>query len=632
MSIKHEVRDGYFSDLPSPLQADLIAAHRRMNDEIDVMWYEDAYKAIRGCDHCRNMLGIFRGPLENTGDVGQVRVSKVGEKYEAMIQFTGHFTNHQNAENEILLHKFVDAVFKKLKPILKKEFSLELDSEGSDGNFYEGFDVYPSGEVAKEIWELFDDKTTKTYKEHQAVITQNIVDYYELYRRLPFDKFIEGRMSGEFNESAGEDVYRRRLEMWMENSKRKIGDDDDNFFEASEMVMPPNAKEAKKTLAALTTSVQNDRKKNKPVTQYTGKLYADIITKTLLHTWAPGWQSLKISITDYQTFNTVEFKVPKMTEDFISRFIEGRETISGFLHRNPEIHMKISPRIFDSINSPDDAYNFFKAAVRYYDSSIEKFGTQLMAEVRKLGPEMKKLIGSSKLMGIVTYPLSLLFVFDDVQISNPGVFKVSKEDIKAVNDFVKNIGTAYKDPEKEKGQIVKDVQAMVKALHEAVGMNDDNRHLYYLPESLNTLLSGGFDNDLEDARYEFEQAQINREWTRNPPTDEIRYLQEKFGVKKLKKIPRDIVAYITIEAEAIKDANDKMMIASYCLGKLEIVEWYIELLDVGSKKYVVPHDKPYLQSMRTQLLACYKKIMDTPIPKQTTRPIIDIQYPAGFEG
>jgi len=41
--------------------------------------------------------------------------------------------------------------------------------------------------------------------------------------------------------------------------------------------------------------------------------------------------------------------------------------------------------------------------------------------------------------------------------------------------------------------------------------------------------------------------------------------------KKLKKIPYDLVSYIQIETEAIKDFNDKQMISSYCLGKLKTV-------------------------------------------------------------
>ena len=72
--------------------------------------------------------------------------------------------------------------------------------------------------------------------------------------------------------------------------------------------------------------------------------------------------------------------------------------------------------------------------------------------------------------------------------------------------------------------------------------------------------------------------------------------------KKLKKIPADLVSYIQIETEAIKDANDKMMISSYCLGKLELVNWYLELLAVGSEKYIVPQSKAHLETIRDQLL------------------------------
>ena len=104
-----------------------------------------------------------------------------------------------------------------------------------------------------------------------------------------------------------------------------------------------------------------------------------------------------------------------------------------------------------------------------------------------------------------------------------------------------------------------------------------------------------------------------------------------FGKKKLKRIPSDLVPYIIIEGEAVKDANDKQMIVSYAYGKLEIIDWYLELLEVGSKKYIVPQSKEHLTSVKTQILAAVKKIMDTPLPK-ADRPIIDIKYPPGYEG
>jgi hypothetical protein len=102
--------------------------------------------------------------------------------------------------------------------------------------------------------------------------------------------------------------------------------------------------------------------------------------------------------------------------------------------------------------------------------------------------------------------------------------------------------------------------------------------------------------------------------------------------KKLKKIPSDLVSYIQIETEAIRDANDKMMISSYCLSKLEMVNWYLELLEVGSKKYIVPQSKAHLEMVRDQLMACHKAIMAVKITNPNDRPLLDIKYPKGYEG
>jgi hypothetical protein len=102
--------------------------------------------------------------------------------------------------------------------------------------------------------------------------------------------------------------------------------------------------------------------------------------------------------------------------------------------------------------------------------------------------------------------------------------------------------------------------------------------------------------------------------------------------KKLKKIPINLVSYIQIEAEAIQDSNDKMMISSYCLSKLELVNWYLEVLESGSKKYIVPQSKSYLEGVREQLMECHKIIMSVKIIPPSQRPLIDIKYPKNYEG
>ena len=101
--------------------------------------------------------------------------------------------------------------------------------------------------------------------------------------------------------------------------------------------------------------------------------------------------------------------------------------------------------------------------------------------------------------------------------------------------------------------------------------------------------------------------------------------------KKLKKIPADLVAYVQIEGEAVKDSNDKQMIVSYAYGKIELIDWYIELIDIGSKKYIVPQSREHLISIKNQLLSAIQKIMERPVLKPGDA-IISVKYPDGYEG
>lgn len=100
--------------------------------------------------------------------------------------------------------------------------------------------------------------------------------------------------------------------------------------------------------------------------------------------------------------------------------------------------------------------------------------------------------------------------------------------------------------------------------------------------------------------------------------------------KKLKRIPSDLVSYIIIEGEAIKDANDKQMISSYCLGKLDLVNWYIDILDAEDNHYVVPHSRAQLERIRDELQEAHKQIMAVKIKNPQDRPIIEIKYPKGY--
>lgn len=81
--------------------------------------------------------------------------------------------------------------------------------------------------------------------------------------------------------------------------------------------------------------------------------------------------------------------------------------------------------------------------------------------------------------------------------------------------------------------------------------------------------------------------------------------QEGFGLlrpKKLKAIDiRSIVSYVTVEMNAIKDSNDQAMLSGYVCSKLELIDFYITVLDTHDDRYVVPHSRQYLVDGQKQL-------------------------------
>jgi len=708
-----QVRDVYLGDLPEDVRIRVMEVHKLVATTANTMFNSKNYEYLNTQQWAKTMLEEFLTVPSDRSEVGSVRIYKQGKRYSCMIQLTAHVTNNRNTEDEEFFHGLIRNVHVSVRSKVRRKYDMKLTCESEHGEHFEGLDLWTKQKVAKELWELFEDKPIKNIKPIKESVNDmdhhNEIMFIEM-EELPYglQKFIlesnqmilnktkltdsitengeigdtllcrhsDGTYSGtiqvvnEMSENINEeiiDLILNECNMEDNGTKELIYEESDDtalfhlnldsvyvekLWSRMEGLVPNvllesnnpepeynsemSEAEAKKVLRQLSQDIINNcnNKQNYKVTQYTANIYANIITKNLLPVWAKGYRKFSITLDSYQSFNTLQIKTPKMGKDFVSRFVGGRETLNGFLHQNPEIHIKMSPRIFHTMKNPDDAFNFFKALIKYYDSGVEIYSTKIMNEVMKLNRELKYLVVTTKLSGIVTLPMQLLFIFDDVDMSNKNTFKISQEDINTVTKFIRNIYTRYAAPDKEKKRIINDLEDIIKKIRESSDpLNESLQDLYSLPEEVNKYFEGVYSEDIQKYEDKFIHENLDKEWCFNQKNPEVKYLQEKFGVKKLKKIPADTVAYITIETESIRDATDKHMIASYCISKIELVEWYIELLEVGSKKYIVPHSKPYLQNMRTQLLQCYKNIMDTKIPKPNERPLIDVnQYPPGYEG
>lgn len=136
----------------------------------------------------------------------------------------------------------------------------------------------------------------------------------------------------------------------------------------------------------------------------------------------------------------------------------------------------------------------------------------------------------------------------------------------------------------------------------------------------------GDDNILDDDLIEYEIG--------DDEEDEIH--QEAFfnKPKKLKPIPaREIVSYVTVEMNAVRDTNDQAMLSGYVCAKLELADFYLSCIDTRDPKYIVPHDRAFIVRFQQDLNRLLTQILKLrPINKNDRAWKVDVTYPKGWEG
>lgn len=116
---------------------------------------------------------------------------------------------------------------------------------------------------------------------------------------------------------------------------------------------------------------------------------------------------------------------------------------------------------------------------------------------------------------------------------------------------------------------------------------------------------------------------------------ETETIEEGFISKRPKKLKplkaRETVSYITVELNAIRDANDQAMLSGYICSKLELVDFYINCLDTQDDRYVVPHNRAYLVQFQTDLNRLLTQVLAIkPINKQDRIWQVNVNYPEGW--
>ena len=110
------------------------------------------------------------------------------------------------------------------------------------------------------------------------------------------------------------------------------------------------------------------------------------------------------------------------------------------------------------------------------------------------------------------------------------------------------------------------------------------------------------------------------------------YYREAFELfrKKLKRIDPFTIDYIKVRINEMKNNDDKLMILSYIRNKLDLIDYYIGLMDTGNNQYIFTNNRNELLNMKAALLKLRKDVLDYRIPE--TKYGVQIVYPDGYLG
>lgn len=144
-----------------------------------------------------------------------------------------------------------------------------------------------------------------------------------------------------------------------------------------------------------------------------------------------------------------------------------------------------------------------------------------------------------------------------------------------------------------------------------------------------------------DFFFENENSSVTKEKRLNFLYERAEELEEEFiateffglGKKTLKRIDPAEIDYAVIKLKNIKSNSDKMMVVSYLHSKLDMVEYYIAILNnpKQAKKFNIPYSLKELEDLKTYLNELITDAINFKLPDRLRGGLL-VAWPEGFEG
>lgn len=224
------------------------------------------------------------------------------------------------------------------------------------------------------------------------------------------------------------------------------------------------------------------------------------------------------------------------------------------------------------------------------------------------------------------------------EMNDKGEFDISDVKIDNASNFVSDTCSSYdcKDKRERTHELVDNY--LGKDDYESMDM-DLKKDINNIEDELDSLGDVSNEDIVTDDDYEeldLDDGDDEKDTDDNDDGNDEEVIEEGFlskKPKKLKPIPRDTIAYITVEMNAIKDSNDQAMLSGYTCAKIELVDFYLNVIDTKDDRYIVPHTRDYLVTMQKELNNLLTQILRIkPINRNDRVWRVNVNYPDGYQG
>lgn len=555
-----EYKDIKLSQIPSEIREKIIKCHKIVCDVVEGQFSDQ--KDLTNDSEISSFKQNFCKNISN--NERSVRVYKVKEnKFDCMIQLM----NHVEVKSD-KIHSFVKKVFAEAKKIIEKKFSMRLDNE-NDGNKekFEGFDVYPTAEDSKEIWE-----NAKSIKNVESSKDNSKDNNNSLLK-----------------ESVAKDIY--------EEAEEFINFLDEYIVE--ETKEPKLVEAGENTKSFLTKIGQNIIDKGKvsesQLKMITNKVKEDVLEKNKdIFKFNIG--KFEFKLDNSKENSRFELICDPPSSSFIKAFLKGTANLRDWFNKS-FVGVALNKLLVTTMKGAADFFHFQQNLFNKYikDTLIQIFEI-IQKKFMGLPEKTKTLLSETEMKSVLSLVLHHALCFTKVNFSDYKMFENAKKEAIATVD---NVFSLLEGMDKDnKNEVMKKIKEMTKVYKESVSYSPMYADVIKLESAFSNYFEGKYDDLLAKREREFQYKQFDFSKSNDFETN---WQLESNQIRKLKAFSPQVIELIKQQYRKIQNFDDKMRLSGYIRHKIKIINWYLDIQKKGNGAYLVPHSISELESFLKEL-------------------------------